>query len=840
MSQSCEALVTKAELKKELAPYPTEQAVTGIVALGLLETSKQIAKKVDATELGKRIIDVERKIADPIAKANAAAKAAEEARRKAISAAEIAGQAADATRSQGSKLGSALSRIISIATTLGTIYALLENMVDRERFAALENSFNLFQQVYDAQTASIQRILRELNTKIQNAEILAEDAQNRSFRAIQTAEASIKQVASIDFDTNLRLNKMNARLDVELSKLKNFNAEFGQLKQELQNKASKADLKALEERINSVNSATTAKNYDPAIERLENSVKAANDRINKADKTIQEQSAKIAGLNVQVRDLETELTLYRPRIINSPKVIDWNVATYDWWDPAKQAWIPVPIGQTPWGTPQTPGATGYFASSPNSNTGGTVGGGGGGAGSQLQTQTDNLTKGLTSTQTKIAELEKGLSALGTKVNTPPVPRSTPVPTPTPVPAPTPTPVPNYQPQIDALTAALAALKIQVGEIPLVNMPQINSRFNGIENGIVGIRNDLNNRVTPSVRRIENNTSPSNIANATAAGVCQEAGGNGCLGGRLNNLDRTMGNTGDTLRNLASLMFDGFNAVANTSQLNQLGNVQRQLSRIEAQNVETHTRLGERIVGGISGWARRLNQQFGLSRWLELIQTAVLLHNAMMLSNSILTSLGYVIDNVLNIAGFQFQDAEGDNISFTGLVNSTIEEFIRNIIGDTTYEEIRSTWLVWNRVIQTASNLYHNVRNIFDTTREMFETVTENTGKVGNALKRFLVVPENAYPWMSERVTATNRITKGIDKYVQGAAATREVFDSISEVTEGVIEIQETAEEIKESREEAKKAIEDFRKETDDRETQINQDSKPPEINFKDLFKKEPE
>ena len=159
MSQNCEALVTKAELKKELAPYPTEQAVTGIVALGLLETNRQIAKKVDATELGKRIIDVERKIADPIAKANAAAKAAEEARRKAISAAEIAGQAADATRSQGSKLGSALSRIISIATTLGTIYALLENMVDRERFAALDNSFNFFHQVYDAQTASIQRFL---------------------------------------------------------------------------------------------------------------------------------------------------------------------------------------------------------------------------------------------------------------------------------------------------------------------------------------------------------------------------------------------------------------------------------------------------------------------------------------------------------------------------------------------------------------------------------------------------------------------------------------------------------------------------------------------------------
>jgi hypothetical protein len=48
------------------------------------------------------------------------------------------------------------------------------------------------------------------------------------------------------------------------------------------------------------------------------------------------------------------------------------------------------------------------------------------------------------------------------------------------------------------------------------------------------------------------------------------------------------------------------------------------------NTQIITRLGDPITGGLSGWSGRLNQQLGIDRWLNLIDTAMLIHNAIMI------------------------------------------------------------------------------------------------------------------------------------------------------------------------------------------------------------------
>jgi hypothetical protein len=254
--------------------------------------------------------------------------------------------------------------------------------------------------------------------------------------------------------------------------------------------------------------------------------------------------------------------------------------------------------------------------------------------------------------------------------------------------------------------------------------------------------------------------------------------------------------------------------------------------------EVITRLGDPLTGGISGSLGRLTQNLALDRWLGVINNAVLLHNAMILSSNLPSSLGFVVDNILNIAGWEFQDANGQSIGFSTIVNAQIQNLFRTVLGDDTYEEAVATWRSWNNLIRTASNLYRTTLEIFDTTRDTLETLAENTGKVGNALKRFLVVPDSAYGWMPETSYHQNRFSRGIQKLTEGIQAGTEMLNVGAEVTENIIEIQELQQEFKQNKDDAKKALETFQKETSDREEQENKVSKPPEIDFKDLIKPE--
>jgi hypothetical protein len=87
--------------------------------------------------------------------------------------------------------------------------------------------------------------------------------------------------------------------------------------------------------------------------------------------------------------------------------------------------------------------------------------------------------------------------------------------------------------------------------------------------------------------------------------------------------------------------------------------------------KTHARLGDRIRGGISSAIRRLANNQGVKAWMDRLNTALLVHNALMLSSNLIQSMGYVVDTVLDIVGIRFQDAEGEEIDTNTLVGKTV-------------------------------------------------------------------------------------------------------------------------------------------------------------------------
>ena len=78
---------------------------------------------------------------------------------------------------------------------------------------------------------------------------------------------------------------------------------------------------------------------------------------------------------------------------------------------------------------------------------------------------------------------------------------------------------------------------------------------------------------------------------------------------------------------------------------------------------------------------------------------------------------------------------------------------------------------------------------------------ENTGKIGNALKKFGVIGEKAFPSMPEQVN-----TKSI--WVQRLENLNEAAEGINMVTSEAVSIKDNLEELTKQREEFKKSIEE--------------------------------
>lgn len=202
--------------------------------------------------------------------------------------------------------------------------------------------------------------------------------------------------------------------------------------------------------------------------------------------------------------------------------------------------------------------------------------------------------------------------------------------------------------------------------------------------------------------------------------------------------------------------------------------------------------------------KRLNemQSFAEKAWkatqmdkvLNLLTFISVLHNASMLSRDIGETLGYAVDNALNAMGIPIKDETGSQISINDVIGRSVTNFIKGVLGDDVYNELRENYLKANRVIQSASMIIWSIRSIGDATLDLMEWVGSNTGRIGNALKRFGLVGERAYPWMSENPQGQHRFRARFDRLTGGLERAEDFASSFATATSNVLEItQETNE-----------------------------------------------
>ncbi|MBE9065131.1 hypothetical protein IQ260_00495 [Leptolyngbya cf. ectocarpi LEGE 11479] len=251
---------------------------------------------------------------------------------------------------------------------------------------------------------------------------------------------------------------------------------------------------------------------------------------------------------------------------------------------------------------------------------------------------------------------------------------------------------------------------------------------------------------------------------------------------------------------------------NVGQGAQLGLLGKIDATTTATNVTTAANAGQ--LGAIATKLQTM-QAFAEKAWrnthadklINLLTLTTVIHNGAMISRDIGETLGYVVSNGLAVVGVK--DEEGNALDINGLVGSSVSNFIKSVVGEDVYNDTRTAWQKANRVLQAGSNIIWTIRNINDATQDVLEWTAENTGKIGNALIKYGVVGDRAYPFMSERVKAQDFYRRKFSRVFDGLESAENTASSLAVVTSNVREIQEEVNELGEARTRFTDAVSDF-------------------------------
>ena len=215
----------------------------------------------------------------------------------------------------------------------------------------------------------------------------------------------------------------------------------------------------------------------------------------------------------------------------------------------------------------------------------------------------------------------------------------------------------------------------------------------------------------------------------------------------------------------------------------------------------NTKLGNQIAnGGISGGMGRLHKALAVDRWLNLLNTALGFHNAMMLGTNVVDTVVQIFDNVLASVGIQFTTPDGNSIGFGSVVSGGIRNIATKIVGTKTVAAAQNVFIRFNRFVQVGGNLLSNVRSIVDTSQDIAETTAENVGIIGNALKRTGVVRENSYPTMTEGFDHNSRIHRRLEKIGDSIDIFEDLTSDLLDISEEISDMKTNAEEYQELKE----------------------------------------
>ena len=213
------------------------------------------------------------------------------------------------------------------------------------------------------------------------------------------------------------------------------------------------------------------------------------------------------------------------------------------------------------------------------------------------------------------------------------------------------------------------------------------------------------------------------------------------------------------------------------------------------------------------------QEFADTAWkatradkiLNVINTALILHNAIMLSNNVAYTITEIVDNVL--ATFNIKDHEDKDIDVSSWISGKFQAIVTSIIGAENYSQFSTALKKANRIYQASANVLWGIRDIMDSAQNIAELTGENVSIIGNALRKCGVVRENIYGRMPENINASNAFLKRMENIQEG-------LDMVEEISQDTRDVKETWDEMKDNTKEFDDAVNDWNKDKDTEENNV--------------------
>ena len=195
---------------------------------------------------------------------------------------------------------------------------------------------------------------------------------------------------------------------------------------------------------------------------------------------------------------------------------------------------------------------------------------------------------------------------------------------------------------------------------------------------------------------------------------------------------------------------------------------------------------------------RLNQMqaFAESAWknthldkaINALTLLGVLHNAYYISTDVAFTFGEFVSLGLSAVGIR--DEEGNALDINSLVKDKVQGIINSLIGEEQAQAISQRLSRFGRIFRAGTNIIWTLRNIQDTTADVLELTANNTGKIGNALKRSGVVDRLSYPWMPTNVQASDLWRRKFQRVFDGLEQAEDTLGAAYGVTANVLELGE--------------------------------------------------
>jgi predicted nucleic acid-binding Zn-ribbon protein len=330
--------------------------------------------------------------------------------------------------------------------------------------------------------------------------------------------------------------------------------------------------------------------------------------------------------------------------------------------------------------------------------------------------------------------------------------------------------------------------------PNVTPDQFNDFAENLGDRIDGVNENLIGFLLPRLDDIADKTEKPRIAEAVEDGICSSLNGAGSCPATPGNPNPTQGLKG---------MQDKIGDLINAANLLQTSAIGQAVKRID--NTVHHPKWGLQNAFKFGETAWKATQA---DKVLSLVNTALNIHNAVMLSNNLGRSMAYIANNTL--AAFGIKDATTNSpIDVGSLVKGKLNSMINTVLGATQADALRRQLASFNRIYQAGANVLYSVRSIMDSTYDIAETTGENVSQIGNALKKAGAVRENAYKLMPTDFRSTSRVQRRLQKLGNAADTIEQISSDALDVT---TEVKEMKANQKEFNDELEKAVKEQSKE----------------------------